>query len=140
MTQTALKPFLRWAGGKRWLFESGQFSLPKFKGRYIEPFLGGGAVFFEACPKNALLSDTNGRLIELYTVIRDDPEEFERRLRQHAAAHSKDYYYKVRGECYHGPVARAAQFMYLNRTCWNGLVSREQERPVQRADSAPNKR
>ena len=121
MTQTALKPFLKWAGGKRWLFESGQFSLPEFKGRYIEPFLGGGAVFFEARPKKALLSDTNGRLIELYTVIRDQPEEFERLLRQHAASHSKDYYYEVRSEFLDKPVTRAAQFMYLNRTCWNGL-------------------
>ena len=127
MTQTALKPFLKWAGGKRWLFESDQFSLPEFKGRYIEPFLGGGAVFFETCPKNALLSDTNGRLIELYTVIRDDLEEFERLLRQHAASHSKDYYYEVRSRRLCKPVTRAAQFMYLNRTCWNGLYRENQK-------------
>ena len=121
MTQTALKPFLKWAGGKRWLFESGQFSLPEFEGRYIEPFLGGGAVFFGIRPKNALLGDTNGRLIELYTVIRDRPEEFERLLRQHASSHSKNYYYAIRSKRLRKPVTRAAQFMYLNRTCWNGL-------------------
>ena len=106
------------------MFESGQFSLPEFEGRYIEPFLGGGAVFFEARPKEALLSDTNRRLIELYTVIRDQPEEFERLLRQYAASNSKDskdYYYEIRSKRLRKPVTRAAQFMYLNRTCWNGL-------------------
>ncbi len=121
MTQTPLKPFLRWAGGKRWLFESGQFSLPSFKGRYIEPFLGGGAVFFELQPTNALLSDANGRLIELYTVVRDEWEKFEQLLRQHAVAHSKNYYYETRLKRFRSPVKRAAQFMYLNRVCWNGL-------------------
>ena len=121
MTQTPLKPFLRWAGGKRWLFESGQFSLPNFKGRYIEPFLGGGAVFFKVQPTNALLSDTNGRLIELYTIVRDAWEKFERLLRQHATAHSKYYYYETRLKRFHSPVKRAAQLMYLNRVCWNGL-------------------
>ena len=121
MTESPLKPFLKWAGGKRWLFESGQFSLPVFSGRYIEPFLGGGAVFFEACPSDALLGDRNGRLIELYKVIRDEIDEFERLLQLHAISHSKAYYYAIRLRQLGKPVARAAQFMYLNRTCWNGL-------------------
>ena len=121
MIQTPLKPFLKWAGGKRWLLTRGQFALPNFKGRYIEPFLGGGAVFFKVQPTKALLSDTNGRLIELYTVIRDEWEKFERLLRQHAVAHSRDYYYETRLKYFRSPVKRAAQFMYLNRVCWNGL-------------------
>ncbi|WP_421871851.1 DNA adenine methylase [Nitratireductor rhodophyticola] len=121
MTQQALKPFLKWAGGKRWLFESGQFSLPNFTGRYIEPFLGGGAVFFENQPKNAVLSDSNRRLIELFTVIRDELEEFEELMRMHAKAHSKSYYYELRSKRLRKPSTRAAQFLYLNRTCWNGL-------------------
>ncbi len=127
MTQTPLKPFLRWAGGKRWLFESGQFSLPNFKGRYIEPFLGGGAVFFEVQPTNALLSDANGRLIELYTVVRDEWKKFERLLRRHAATHSKAYYYEIRLKRFRSPVKRAAQLMYLNRVCWNGLYRENKE-------------
>ena len=127
MTLPSMKPFLKWAGGKRWLFESGQFSLPTFQGRYIEPFLGGGAVFFEVRPKKALLGDTNGRLIELFTVIRDQPEEFRRLLARHAVAHSKDYYYEIRSQRLRAPIRRAAQFMYLNRTCWNGLY-RENEK------------
>lgn len=121
MTIKPLKPFLKWAGGKRWLFESGQFSLPEFKGRYFEPFLGGGAVFFETQPKNPILSDSNSRLIELYTVIRDDLVELERQLRKHAQQHCKEYYYETRSKEFKKPAARAAQFLYLNRTCWNGL-------------------
>jgi DNA adenine methylase len=121
MTRQPLKPFLKWAGGKRWLFESAQFALPKFDGRYIEPFLGGGAVFFENQPSNAVLSDANKRLIELYIVIRDDLDEFEDLIKQHASAHSKHYYYELRSEKLATPVSRAAQFFYLNRTCWNGL-------------------
>lgn len=116
-----MKPFLKWAGGKRWLFESGQFKLPPIEGRYIEPFLGGGAAFFENRPRSAILSDANARLIELYTVIRDDLTEFERHLRRHANAHSKSYYYELRSKKLKKPVTRAAQFLYLNRTCWNGL-------------------
>jgi DNA adenine methylase len=121
MTTPPLKPFLKWAGGKRWLFESGQFALPNFKGRYFEPFLGGGAVFFETRPEKAILSDTNNRLIELYTVIRDSLGEFEALLHEHARNHSKAYYYELRGKRLKKPTTRAAQFLYLNRTCWNGL-------------------
>ncbi|MFZ5775198.1 MAG: DNA adenine methylase [Thermodesulfobacteriota bacterium] len=116
-----LKPFLKWAGGKRWLFESEQFSLPHFEGRYFEPFLGGGAVFFEMQPANAVLSDSNRRLIELYAVIRDELEEFEDLLRNHARNHSREYYYELRGKRLRKSTTRAAQFLYLNRTCWNGL-------------------
>lgn len=119
--QRPLKPFLKWAGGKRWLFESGQFTLPPITGRYIEPFLGGGAVFFENQPKNGILSDANRRLIELYIVIRDELEEFEKNLQKHAKLHSKEYYYRVRSQRPRKPATRAAQFLYLNRTCWNGL-------------------
>lgn len=116
-----LKPFLKWVGGKRWLFESGQFHLPPVEGRYIEPFLGGGAVFFENQPQQAVLSDANPRLIELYLAIREEPKEFEHHLNRHAKAHSKEYYYRLRSMRLKKPVSRAAQFLYLNRTCWNGL-------------------
>ncbi|WP_434286236.1 DNA adenine methylase [Celeribacter sp. SCSIO 80788] len=121
MTRPSLKPFLKWAGGKRWLFESGQFSLPDFPGRYIEPFLGGGAAFFENRPQNAVLSDANARLIELYVVVRDEHALFEKYMRSHAREHCYDYYYHMRGKKCRTPVTRAAQFLYLNRTCWNGL-------------------
>lgn len=116
-----MRPFLKWAGGKRWLFESNQFELPAYRGCYREPFLGGGAVFFEHLPKSAVLSDANSRLIELYQVIKDEPESFEDALRVHANRHNKEYYYDVRSNELTNSVERAAQFLYLNRTCWNGL-------------------
>jgi DNA adenine methylase len=114
-------PFLKWAGGKRWLTDShfGLFDI-KYE-RFIEPFLGSGAVFFKLSPRKAILSDTNDRLIETYKVIRDDWQTLLRMLRRHARNHSKDYYYKIRGREFHSMASRAAQFIYLNRTCWNGL-------------------
>lgn len=116
-----MQPFLKWAGGKRWLFRNSDFSLPEIQQNYIEPFLGGGAVFFHLQPQSALLSDANGRLIELYQVIRDDRSDFEDLLSCHAKDHSKDYYYETRQTVYETKLERAAQFLYLNRTCWNGL-------------------
>jgi DNA adenine methylase len=60
-------------------------------------------------------------LIELYIVIRDELDAFQRAMRQHARSHSKEYYYAIRQKTFRTPVTRAAQFLYLNRTCWNGL-------------------
>lgn len=116
-----MKPFLKWAGGKRWLVESLQLKLPEFEGTYIEPFLGGGAVFFHSAPSRAILSDVNPRLIETYQAIKDDWRGVERALKMFQAAHSKDFYYEERGRLRRKPHTRAAQFLYLNRTCFNGL-------------------
>ena len=69
-----MKPFLKWAGGKRWLVENENFVLPRYSGRYIEPFLGSGAVFFSHEPDDAILSDTNTRLIETYRALKEDHE------------------------------------------------------------------
>nr|WP_297105913.1 Dam family site-specific DNA-(adenine-N6)-methyltransferase [uncultured Devosia sp.] len=121
MTREPLKPFLKWAGGKRWMFESGQFATPEFTGRYIEPFLGGGAVFFETRPRRSILSDSNERLIEVYLAIRDDVQRLVPLLHSHARLHSTSYYYETRSRNYSDLTERAAQFLYLNRTCWNGL-------------------
>lgn len=116
-----MKPFLKWAGGKRWLVESLQLKVPAFEGTYIEPFLGGGAVFFHSAPSRAILSDVNPRLIETYQAIKDDWRCVEKALRAFQAAHSKDFYYEERGRTRRKPHTRAAQFLYLNRTCFNGL-------------------
>ncbi|WP_421565249.1 DNA adenine methylase [Ochrobactrum sp. EDr1-4] len=114
-------PFLKWAGGKRWLFTS-EFiaSLPKFD-RYVEPFLGGGAGFFALEPKSSLLSDVNPELINLYEVVRDYPDRIEELLAFHQSKHSKDHFYTVRKLVPDNKIACAARMLYLNRTCWNGL-------------------
>lgn len=114
-------PFLKWAGGKRWLAGRSAALLPEKYGRYIEPFLGSGAVFFFACPQQAILSDVNSRLIETYRAIQFDWKRVHRELRRHHREHSKEYYYREREKVRLTPFTRAAQFIYLNRTCWNGL-------------------
>ncbi len=116
-----MTPFLKWVGGKRWLVDSKQLEVPRSYRRYIEPFLGGGAVFFRIRPRAALLSDLNSRLIECYEVVRDDPEQIKLLLEAHASGHSKDYYYEVRAKAFGTKLERAGQFLYLNRTCFNGI-------------------
>ena len=113
------KPILRWAGGKQWIAAKLAKSLPAYIGTYYEPFFGGGALFFAARPKRAVLSDINSRLIEAYQVIRSKPQEFLRILKQWP--NERDTYYRIRSREYSSRVCRAAQFVYLNRTCWNGL-------------------
>lgn len=117
-------PFLKWAGGKRWLtaLTTGDGALfPKTFGNYLEPFLGGGAVFFHLAPPSAVLSDINRDLIEAYSAIRDSWAAVVRLLSKHQNHHSKAYYYEVRAAIPKSSIARAARFLYLNRTCWNGL-------------------
>ncbi|QHC52020.1 Dam family site-specific DNA-(adenine-N6)-methyltransferase [Billgrantia tianxiuensis] len=116
-----MKPFIKWAGGKRWLISNPVFEMPAFTGRYIEPFLGGGAIFFHLRPNSAILSDINFRLIEAYQAIRDDWKKVEGELRRMQRLHSKEYYYQERSRKRRALHKRAAQFLYLNRTCWNGL-------------------
>lgn len=114
-------PFLKWAGGKRWLASSTLLPVPEQFDRYIEPFIGGGAVFFQLAPKQSILSDINQELINLYCVIRDFPVALEKQMVEHQASHSTAYYYKLRSHVPQGIIAQAARTLYLNRTCWNGL-------------------
>ena len=116
-----MKPFIKWAGGKRWLTTDPGFKLPPYTGRYIEPFLGGGAVFFHTTPRKAVLSDVNPRLIEVYQTVRDDWQKVLRELKRLQRLHCKVFYYEERSRKRITPHTRAAQFLYLNRTCFNGL-------------------
>lgn len=116
-----MKPFIKWAGGKRWLMADPTFSLPDFTGRYIEPFLGGAAVFFNTAPREAILSDVNPRLIEVYQTVRDDWRKVLRELKRLQRLHDKVFYYEERSRKRMTAHTRAAQFLYLNRTCFNGL-------------------
>jgi len=118
-----LLPFLKWAGGKRWLTHNNENIFPPCNSynRYIEPFLGSGAIFFHLKPKNAILADINEDLIETYNVVKNNPMELENMLSYHHKKHSKEYYYNIRNKNFKNSIKKAAKFIYLNRTCWNGL-------------------
>jgi DNA adenine methylase len=118
-----LLPFLKWAGGKRWLWQRHPELFEVGQRRYIEPFLGGGAIFFALNPAKAELSDLNKELIQTYTTIREDWKGVWMKLLEHQRRHLKDddYYYLIRDSRPHGDTGRAAKFIYLNRTCFNGL-------------------
>jgi DNA adenine methylase len=114
-------PFLKWAGGKRWLVAQRPEWLRPEASRHVEPFLGSGAVFFRAEPTKAILSDLNAELIETYVALREHPVDVWRNLQEHQRQHSAEYYYRIRAMVCRTPVTRAARFIYLNRTCFNGL-------------------
>jgi DNA adenine methylase len=118
---TPIAPFLRWAGGKRWLTQNYDNLFPSAFNDYYEPFLGGGAVFFHIRPKSGILSDANEELINCYQAIQSNWEKLFFHINRHEQSHCKDYYYMIRSSSFSDPYERAARFLYLNRTCWNGL-------------------
>lgn len=114
-------PFLKWAGGKRWLVSRHASIFPENYNTYIEPFLGSGAVFFKLAPHKAILADINKELIATYRAIKKDWHEVFARLQKHHELFNKDYYYKIRNSKPQNLYDRAARLIFLNRTCWNGL-------------------
>jgi DNA adenine methylase len=117
----APRPFLKWAGGKKQLIEQFTQLIPARYGRYLEPFVGGGALFFALRPRRAALSDSNQELIDCYQAIRDDVDTVIAALRKHR--YEQDYYYRVRDL---DPAKltlpqRAARTIYLNKAGFNGL-------------------
>jgi DNA adenine methylase len=126
------KPFLKWAGGKGKLAPAIVAAAPAGIARYIEPFAGAGAVFFaleEARPGTpAILADANADLVETYIVVRDQLPLLDAALAGLAAAYAgrtpeerRAMYYEVRETVPSIPAERAARFIFLNRTCFNGL-------------------
>ncbi len=124
-TQPTASPFLKWAGGKARLLDQFAAHMPHDFERYHEPFVGGGAMFFALAPDDAVLSDVNPRLIETYRAVRDDVDGLIERLHDHARRHNKAHYYASRLRFNEprtdGGTERAALFIYLNKTCFNGL-------------------
>lgn len=119
-------PIVKWVGGKTRLLPEIAARLPRTYGRYFEPFAGGAAVFFHLAPHAAVLADRNADLIATYRAVATDPEGVIRRLAIHRAAHDEGHYYATRARWNDATVAwspldRAATFIYLNRTCYNGL-------------------
>ncbi|GIN41185.1 DNA adenine methylase [Heyndrickxia oleronia] len=121
MATREILPFLTWAGGKRWLINNHSELLPRDFNLYIEPFLGSGAVFFYLNPKKAILSDTNSDLIDTYIALQTNWQRVFKHLKTHQRLHSKEYYYKIRNLKPRKLETRAARFLYLNRTCFNGI-------------------
>lgn len=120
-----VQPFVKWAGGKRQLLPFIRPLMPHKIKQYYEPFLGGGAVFFDRQPSIATLNDTNAELINCYEVIRDFPEELLIETLNHP--NTSEHFYRVRemdrseNFALLSAVQRAARLLYLNKTCYNGL-------------------
>ncbi len=124
------KPFVKWAGGKRQVMKEIKKYIPDNYNTYFEPFVGGGAVFFELAPKKAVLNDYNKELMNVFECIKDE-FKFEKmcnELNHHEANHSEEYYYDIRNvdrtKCKFNTIVdykRAARTIYLNKACFNGL-------------------
>lgn len=127
--QAVPHPFLKWVGGKRQLLPALLREAEAFGGfrRYHEPFVGGGALFFELFRLGKLgrtqarLSDTNPNLIAAYQGVRDEVDAVIAILREHEARHDRAYFYAMRSAAPATLAEKAARIIYLNRTCFNGL-------------------
>ncbi len=113
--------FLKWAGGKRWLVSNHSNLFPVKYKSYLEPFMGSGAVYFYMRPKTAILGDANEDLINTYTAIKEDWRSVYKLLKSYHRLHCEEFYYEIRAKAFRSPVKKAVRFIYLNRTCWNGL-------------------
>jgi DNA adenine methylase len=128
-----VRPFIKWAGGKTNLIPTLSSRLPNHYRTFYEPFCGGAALFFWVKPSQGVLSDINPDLINLYKVVRNNPEDLLEFLGLHKQEHSAEYYKYVR-DLYNSPVkhfwsplVRASWFLYLNKTCFNGLYRVNQQ-------------
>lgn len=125
LNDNKVKPFLRWAGGKSWFTKNHIHNfLPEKFNDYYEPFLGGGSVFFYLKSKGLLnqkvfLSDTNEELINTYKIIKTSFKDLKKVLDNHKD--SVDFYYKIRSVDFDNNIERAARFLYLNKTSFNGI-------------------
>lgn len=126
--KSELKPFIKWAGGKKRLLLELESRLPDNINEYTyyEPFIGGGALFLYLQPKNAVINDINSELMNIWTVIRDNHNELLQTLDK--MKNTKEEYYAIRSwdqlqdwKNQKSPVERAARFIYLNKLCFNGI-------------------
>lgn len=119
-----LKPFLRWAGGKTWLTKHIERYTPDKFEDYYEPFVGGGAIFFYLKSKGyiknkAYISDSNKELINTYKILKNNFKALTSILKTHYD--DEDEYYRIRNTEYFDPIEKAAKFLYLNKTSFNGI-------------------
>jgi len=127
-------PFLRWPGGKARLLPALHKRMPEHIGTYVEPFVGGGALFYDTCPTQAVLNDANFKLVNLYINVRDHKDELVANLASYELEYNslngieakQDFYYQTRSDfnadLKTNYTARdAAQLVFINKTCFNGL-------------------
>lgn len=115
------RPFVKWVGGKRQLLDILHAEAPESFGRYYEPFVGGGAYLFSQLPDRATIADANPELINCYQVIHDDVEALIRSLWMHKNDETHFYAVRAKDLSKMTPVQRASRFIFLNKTCFNGL-------------------
>lgn len=125
-----LKPFVKWAGGKRQILDKIKSFMPKTFNTYFEPFIGGGALFFDIMPKQAIINDSNKELMNIFEVLKNKEmyKKMCRILNKHEKKHSEEYFYFIRDKDKNKrsinkmkPWTRAARTIYLNKACFNGL-------------------
>jgi len=118
------EPFIKWAGGKNQMLDQYSAFFPPKYNKYIEPFIGGGAVFFHLKPSKAVLSDLNKDLMNCYAIIKNNTRKLIEVLKQYQTRHSKEFFTDLR-EQYNtnllSRIEKAAAFIYLNKTGFNGL-------------------
>lgn len=121
ITTSGVKPILKWAGGKTQLLDELLPRVPSSYGRYIEPFFGGGALFFALLPDDAIIADSNPELINVYRQVADNVDEVIEHLSQYV--NTRDEFYSVRSLDWESlsKADAAARTIFLNRTCYNGL-------------------
>lgn len=124
------KPFVKWVGGKRQLLgqfrDKGLYPPKEFdasKNTYFEPFVGGGAMFFDLLPLNASINDINAELVTTYKIIRDNVEDLITELTSGRHLYDKEIFLKIRAQDTNllSDIERAARFIFLNRTAFNGM-------------------
>ncbi|WP_342268458.1 DpnII family type II restriction endonuclease [Spiroplasma endosymbiont of Aspidapion aeneum] len=126
MSDNKLQPFVKWVGGKRQLLDILRLFIPKDINNYFEPFIGGGALFLDLVPRRAFISDVNIELITTWNIIKNNPKSLTSLLDTYVKNHNKqgrDFYYNIRhlDPAKLQEVELAARFIYLNKTCFNGI-------------------
>ncbi len=119
--RVSIKPILKWAGGKTQLLPELIEKMPASYNKYIEPFFGGGALFFHSQPSTAILADINPELANLYEVVKSNPSKIIDLLKTYE--NTEDFFYDLRSEVRESlsKEEQAARTLYLNKTCFNGL-------------------
>ena len=118
-SERIINPILKWAGGKRQLIPELKKYIPAKFNKYIEPFFGGGALFFHLAYDNSIINDNNPEIINLYKEISKRPKLIIEELEKYK--NNEKFFYALRSSSPKTNIKKAARTIFLNRTCFNGL-------------------